>query len=73
MPSTTVFLPDGRFADYSLDARSALVAAHAQWVHGDWNTWDYDKKYGGLRELIREGKRPGSLRLGGLLAMEKNT
>jgi len=32
---------------YSLSAREAVTAAYAQ-SRGDWNTWDYAKKYGKL-------------------------
>lgn len=37
---------------YTLGAREAVIAARAQ-VHGDWNTWDYEKKYG---HLVEHGK-----------------
>lgn len=33
---------------YSLPPRQALIAAHAQIVHNDFNTWDYESRYGSL-------------------------
>ena len=32
---------------YSLPPREAVIAAYAQ-SKGDWNTWDYEKKYAHL-------------------------
>lgn len=46
---TRVFdLSTGRYGDlFSLEPRKAVIAAHAQSLR-DYNTWDYEKKYGGL-------------------------
>jgi len=71
--NTTVHMLDGRIAVYSLAADDALIAAHAQFVLKDWNTWDYARKYAGLRELIRDGKRPGSRKFGDMIAVEEKT
>ncbi len=37
---------------YTCDPRSAVICAYAQSLN-DWNTWDYEKKYG---NLVLEGK-----------------
>lgn len=33
---------------YSLPPREAVIGGHAQMEKNDWNTWDYEKKYGHL-------------------------
>ena len=38
---------------YTCSPREAVIAAHAQ-ARGDWNTWDYEKRYG---HLVTEGRR----------------
>ena len=39
---------DGFKAVYTLPPREAVIAAYAQYGHGDWNTWDYETQYGHL-------------------------
>lgn len=65
---TRVDLPDGRFLIYTQPMDDALVCAHAQYVLEDFNTWDYQRRYAGLKELIRDGRAPGSRRLNDLVA-----
>jgi hypothetical protein len=50
-------LKTGEFLTYTTDARSASIAAHAQ-SRGDWNTWDYERRYGSL-VVSRPTKKPG--------------
>lgn len=47
----TVFnLSTGSESYYSgIPPRTAVIAAYAQ-SKGDWNTWDYEKRYGSLVE-----------------------
>ena len=33
--------------EYSCSPREAVIAAYAQ-SKGDWNTWEYEEKYGAL-------------------------
>lgn len=40
---------------YSLDPRAAVIAAYAQIARKDWNTWDYEAKYGDLPRAGRHG------------------
>lgn len=47
-------IPSGRKQEYATDPRSAVLAAYAQNEAGDWNTWDYETKYG---RFVREGDR----------------
>lgn len=44
----------GKTHHYSLPAREALIAAHAQTAHGDYHTWDYATRYADL-EITRDG------------------
>lgn len=36
-------------------ARDAIIAAHAQAL-GDWNTWNYERRYGTLPRLTTSGR-----------------
>lgn len=45
-------LATGKKKVYSCSPREAVMAAHAQ-EHGDWNTWDYESRYG---DLVRFGQ-----------------
>lgn len=38
---------------YTCTARKAVIAAYAQ-ASNDWNTWDYEKRYG---HLVSEGQK----------------
>lgn len=40
-----VNLNNGDVVIYSCKPEEAVIAAHAQSL-GDWNTWDYDERYG---------------------------
>lgn len=52
MNTEVINLLTGEKRTYSLDARSAVNAAYAQ-SRGDYNTLDYDARYG---DLPREGR-----------------
>ena len=39
--------------EWTLPPREAVIAAHAQLQRNDWNTWDYEKRYG---HLVEHGK-----------------
>lgn len=41
---------------YDLPARAAVIASFAQVERGDWNTWDYEAKYGALAKLTTSGR-----------------
>lgn len=55
-----VYSPDqpGTVQTFSCDARMAVISAYAQSLK-DLNTWDYDRKYGDMVQVIdnRLGKR----------------
>jgi hypothetical protein len=36
--------------------REAVIAAYAQGERQDWNTWDYEKKYGYLVRISRSSR-----------------
>jgi len=42
-------LATGKKQVYSCNSRQAVIAAHAQ-SHNDWNTWQYEGRYGHLVE-----------------------
>lgn len=43
----------GEVRTYTLDARSAVIAAHAQ-SRKDWSTWSYESRYSGLVHRIED-------------------
>lgn len=45
---------------YTLAPREAVIAAYAQMMRRDWNTWDYEAKYGGMVRQTRHGWVCGS-------------
>lgn len=49
MITTVINLATGEKKDYTCSPRQAVIAAYAQ-DHNDWNTWDYEKRYGQLVE-----------------------
>lgn len=71
MSATRITLPDGRAVVYTNNPTDSLVCAYAQFVKKDWNTWDYETKYGHLKELIQAGEKPGTWRLYDILATEE--
>lgn len=55
-PITTLNLATGEERVYvGLDARRAVIAAHAQADKGDYNTWNYEHRYGGLPRVAPLG------------------
>ena len=52
--STVYHLGTNEKFTYSLEPREAVIAAHAQYNH-DYNTWDYEKRYGNLPKKGRHG------------------
>lgn len=47
-------LATGKYqAIYTLNPREAVIAAYAQCTMKDWNTWEYETKYGAM---VIEGK-----------------
>ena len=38
-------------AEYSCSPEEAVIAAHAQ-QHGDFNTWEYRSRYGGMGPFL---------------------
>jgi hypothetical protein len=50
-----------------ISARQAVIAAHAQLVMKDFNTWDYEKKYG---HLVKGPGEFGVYNIGDLCAKE---
>lgn len=50
---TVMDLKTGKKIYYSCAPRSAVISAYAQ-DHGDFNTWDYETKYGCLVEQGNE-------------------
>jgi hypothetical protein len=51
-PTTVYHLGTDQVLRYTLPPRQAVIAARAQ-AEGDYNTWDYETKYG---PRVREGK-----------------
>lgn len=46
--STVHNLATAETLSYALPPDQAIVAAYAQVIRGDYNTWDYARRYGGL-------------------------
>lgn len=46
---TVMNLATGKKQKYTCCARDSVIAAYAQ-SRNDWNTWDYESRYGGLVE-----------------------
>lgn len=55
-------------AEYTCTPREAVIAAHAQLDHKDFNTWDYEKRYG---HLVKQGQF--SVNVGDYSAITKQT
>lgn len=60
MPTITVLnLSTGEELTYSgIDARQAVIAAHAKQVAKNGNTWEYEARYG---HLVQHGKHTVSI------------
>lgn len=50
--ATVIHLGTYNELEFSCSPRQAVIAAYAQ-SRGDWNTWDYEQKYGHMVKLIR--------------------